>query len=372
MKIYILPFFIFLSSFTYSNSYSKGSLFHKYIESTGFEGVVLVSEKDKILFHNSYGLANREHNVPMTTDMSFILASVSKQFTAAAILKLAEEGKVDLNTDISNYIKTPESWKGITLHNILSHTSGFKHWLFDKKVNIKIEDNENSYALEGYELEMLESFSPIEKRVELLKAAPLVDEAPLGTRKFSYSNAGYHLLAYLIEKVSGETFENYLKKSFYTPLKMNRTSEYKMTKIIPNQASGYVIQDKETTKACCYRYSHGAGSTYTTSKDMNTWIDALLNYKALTKESVDLLFTAHTKVRDDVFYGYGWQIGKFKGFDRVWHTGGGFGYLSVVDIIKGQGLKIIILSNKDDWDEKESTLGKLDKKALELYLNNEL
>ena len=191
-----------------------------YLENKSFMGTVLVVKDGKTLVDQGYGSADLEWKIPNTPPVKFRLGSITKQFTAASILLLEERGKLKVEDPISKYLPdAPDAWKNITIYNVLTHTSGIPSFT----------------GFPDYRSTEWKDTTPAEL-VARFKDKPLDFEPG---SKFSYSNSGYVLLGYLIEKVSGQTYADFLQQNIFTPLGMADTGMDSNKAIIPEHAQGY-------------------------------------------------------------------------------------------------------------------------------------
>jgi D-alanyl-D-alanine carboxypeptidase len=184
-----------------------------------FTGSVLIASGGRVLLSKGYGMANREWSIPNTPRTKFRLGSVTKQFTATAIMQLETKGALSVDDPISRYVPdSPPSWKDITIQNLLTHTSGI-----------------HDYTAPPHPLKMRDPLAPAELVVRL-ESPPL--DFPPGT-KFNYSNSGYAVLGYIIEKISGQTYESYIKQHIFEPAGMDSSGYDHPQTILEYRASGY-------------------------------------------------------------------------------------------------------------------------------------
>jgi CubicO group peptidase (beta-lactamase class C family) len=274
---------------------------------TKFSGAVLVGKDGKIVYENGFGLANREYDVPNTPKTRFRLASVSKQFTATGIMILEHEGKLKVEDPISKYVEVPEAWAKVTLHQLLSHTSG-------------VPENLRPALFKGM------WGQPIDKDhlLDHLKKAPL-DFKP--GEKWSYSNTGYALLGMTIEKVSGKPYDEFLKERIFEPLAMKDSGVDTRKLVLKNRAEGYGMSKSEYIHAQYIDLSQvfSAGSMFSTVEDMLKWDSALYTEKILPRKSLERMWTP---VKND--YGYGWLSIKMVGHKTIVHDGGLPGFVTTV------------------------------------------
>jgi len=294
------------------------------VEQNQFIGSVLVSRDRKPIFRKGYGLADREWNIPNAPDTKFRLGSITKQFTATAILQLAEAGKLKTDDPVSKYYTdAPASWSKITIHHLLNHTSGIP-----------------SYTdIQGFFLKQAMSDLTPAEIVKLTQDKPL--EFDPGT-KWKYDNSGYILLGYVIEKVSGQTYADYIREHIFEPLGMHDTGYDNTRDILPHRASGYVYQGGKWQNApyLAMTLPYAAGSLYSTVDDLLIWDQALSAGKPLTAASFEKMFTPY---KDG--YGYGWGIGKQHGHNQVSHGGGINGFSTQISRFPDEKIAVIVLAN---------------------------
>jgi len=304
-------------------------------------GVSLAVVRDgQLIKSRGYGLANLELNVRATADTVYEIGSNTKQFTAAAVMMLVEEGKINLDDKLTKYFpEAPESWSGITVRHLLSHTSGIQNhvaipgWLNVFKTSITSETTP--------------------ARDELLK---MFFKLPLEFQPgetWSYDNTGYYLLGIIIEKASGKSYWEFLAERIFHPLGMTATRNTEPQPIVPNRASGYewVNDHFENRPILAPFIAFSAGSILSTVKDMAKWDAALYSEKLLKESSLHQVW-AVTKTNDGADapfdYGFGWFIGHYHEHHLVQHTGGTPGFSSLIYRFLDDKLTIILLTNHSD------------------------
>ena len=275
---------------------------------------ILVSKKGQILYKKAFGMANLELNVPMSSDMVFGIASITKQFTAIAIMQLVEKNKIKLQDSINKYIADyPTHGYNITIEHLLTHTSGINDFM------------------------AIENFDSIVKRIEYNNPMDFInvfkkesmDFAP-GT-KWNYSNSGYFLLGYIIEKASGITYQQYIEENILKPAGMTNTYSNDYRKIITNRVTGYGKDDNGFTNPLILNstVAYSAGSLLSTVEDMFNYYQVLNSYKLVSKESLEKTRTRY-KLSDgkETNYGYGIEVGDW-GVPVIYHIGGGSGFFTL-------------------------------------------
>ncbi|MFL5295616.1 MAG: serine hydrolase [Phenylobacterium sp.] len=289
-----------------------------------FSGAVLVAVDGKPVLREALGLANREWNVANTADTKFRLGSITKQFTATAILQLAEQGKLSTDDPLSKYYpEAPASWSKVTIKHLLTHTSG-----------IPTYTGLASFANHDSRL----SQTPADL-IKLVRDKPL-DFEP-GSR-YAYDNTGYVLLGYIVEKLSGQKYADYLQAHIFGPLGMRNTGYDSSEKIIPRRAAGYGFGPEGWENAGFTDMStpFAAGALYSTVDDMLLWDQALYGDKVLSAASKAAMFTNYGHS-----YGFGVVIDRQWDHDRIWHNGGINGFVTSFQRYPKDRVTVVALSN---------------------------
>ncbi len=289
----------------------------------------IVAQKGKIVYMKAFGMANLELNVPMKPDMVFRIGSMTKQFTAISILLLMELGKLDLQDEITKFIPDyPTQGYRITVENLLTHTSGIKSYTSDPEFTSYMK-------LDKKPLEVINLF-----RDKPLEFVP-------GTQ-WSYSNSGYFLLGYIIEKVSGKTYAQYLDENFFKPLGMTNSFFGSDSRVIMNRASGYQKGDSGFVNAPVISMTipYSAGSILSTVEDLYKWNQALHSYSVVRKETLDKAFTEfHLANGKGTGYGYGWFLRELQGSPTIEHGGGINGFLTNGVYLPREDVFVAVLTN---------------------------
>ncbi len=291
----------------------------------------LVSKKGKVIYKRAVGMANLELNVPMQYNNVFRIGSVTKQFTAVAILQLLEKGKLNLQDEITRFIPGyPTQGNKITIEHLLTHTSGIQDFT-------KIKDNAKRSAIDYTPQEMIDYFKD-----QPMRFAP-------GT-KWEYSNSGYFLLGYIIEQITGKTYAQYLKENIFRPLGMNNSLYASDTHVIKNRASGYTRGEKDFENApyISMTQPYAAGAILSTVEDMFKWNQAVQSHILLKKETLEKALTRY-KLADgtETNYGYGWRLGYIRESPSIWHGGLIDGFMSMTMYLPKEDVFVIVLSNCD-------------------------
>ncbi|AUD77748.1 serine hydrolase [Kangiella profundi] len=289
------------------------------VEQSNFSGNVLAILNGQLIYSKSFGLANREKKIPFNENTVFDIGSITKQFTATAIMKLVEEGKLSLGDTLdAHFENVPNDKKNITLHHLLTHTSGFTH---------------------GFGLyDVVEKYGLINEAFDSKLVAKPGD-------KYHYSNVGYSLLAIIIEKETNKSWEEYIDEKILQPAGLNKTG-YKLVKrnesnlavnygrdpnafqrlfgiTAASESVGHSLQHQYNEPGPRW-YMEGAGGFLSTIGDMSKWYLALGSEKILSQKSWKTIFTPYITENEDKtsYYGYGWAIGTNEaGHKRISHDG---------------------------------------------------
>ncbi|WP_228455360.1 serine hydrolase domain-containing protein [Chryseobacterium sp. Tr-659] len=285
-----------------------------------FSGTVLVTQNGSVLLKKAYGLADYEWNIKNTIDTKFQLASVTKQFTAAAILLLAQRKQLSLNDKLSKFFPDYPKADSVTIHMLLSHTSGLA--LGFKEIALSTISQDSAFSLIR---KIPYEFSP-------------------GT-KSTYSNIGYYLLAKIIEKVSGEKYAVFLKKNIFEKAGMKNTGVSNNDSIIQKKAQVYCHTEKGYihNPYINWEVNLGHDGVYSTVEDLALWDKALYGTAILNAEMKKKMFTPHSSEN----WGYGFIINPFynHGHQLIAHDGGFFGTITSFNRFTDDKLFVTVLSN---------------------------
>jgi CubicO group peptidase (beta-lactamase class C family) len=292
---------------------------------------VLVAQKGNVIYKKAFGIADIELNVPMQPNMVFRIGSITKQFTAVCILQLMEQGKLGLQDDITKFIPDyPTQAYKITIEHLLTHTSGIQSYT----------------GMKNFQDYIRKDMKPAEI-IDLFKNQPM-EFAP-GT-KWNYNNSGYVLLGYIIEKVSGKSYPQYLEDNIFKPLGMTNSYYGDNNRIIRNRASGYQPGKDGIVNADIMSMTmpYAAGSIESTVEDLFKWHQAIHSYKLVKKESLDKAF-AEYKLADGkgARYGYGWGINTVQGSPTIEHGGGINGFLTHSLYLPNEDVFVAVFSNSN-------------------------
>lgn len=310
----------------------------EFSDQNGPGGVFMVARNGKAIYQKAFGKANLELEVNLSPENVFQLGSMTKQFTAIAILILEEQGKLNTKDPISKYLPDYPSGDKITIHHLLTHTSGIKDFTKMK-------------ALSGI---AQKEMSP-KMMVDFFKNEP-ADFEP--GEKFEYNNSGYVVLGYLIELISGTTYEDFIKKHIFDKAGMNQSYYASDRKIIKNRADGYHKKEYGYVNKTMISYSvpFSSGSLISTTADLLKWQNALNHYLLLGPESTKKAFTRYKLNSGEEFtYGYGWHLKELSGTPSREHGGSIFGFKTMGVYLPEKDILVIGLSNCDCHSPTEIT-----------------
>lgn len=309
------------------------AIFQRVIKGDSPGAAVLVAKDGEILYQKGFGFASLEHHVPIKPETKFRIGSITKQFTASAILKLQEDGLLSVNDPLSKFIPDFPRGGEVTIHHLLTHISGIHSYTSKpdllKTVTAEVKPAEHIESFKNDEFD----FEPGEK--------------------WLYNNSGYFLLGYIVKEVSGESFADYLKNTFFEPLGMKDTGIHHWSLILEHEATGYAYENSKFKKALDWDMSRagGAGALYSTVEDMHRWNEAVFNGKVLSGSSLKAAFTPVTLNDGSVAnamggkYGYGWMFSEIRGIDEIAHGGGLHGFSTYLMRCPKQNLTVTVLAN---------------------------
>lgn len=300
-------------------------LLKQYTKQNSFNGVVLVAQKGKILLEKGYGYKNAAAKTLNDSNTVFQIGSITKQFTSAIILQLQEQHKLSLQDKLSKYIPDYPKGDSITIENLLTHTSGIYNYT-----------NGNEYIKNN-------AAKPVnlDELISSFKNMPF-DFSP-GT-EYRYSNSGYVLLGYIIERITGKSYFTVVNENIFKPLKMTHSGFDFSNLKSPNKGTGYFkLSEKSTHPATIVdsSQSYAAGAIYTTAGDLYKWDRALYTNSIIHDSSLQKAFTPYKSN-----YGYGWVIDSSYGKKVVMHGGEISGYTGFIARIPSDEICIILLDNK--------------------------
>ena len=330
MKSKMIVLFLLIRVLTYGQTDSTDLIVQKMMKEQKITGLSLaVIKNGKPVVNKGYGLANVEHNVPVTVETVIRLGSVSKQFFTTAILKLMEEGKLTIDDHVHKFFPdAPETWKPIQVKHLMSHTSGLKR--------------------EGPAY----NNSVIQPDLVIIKSAYSLPLDFKTGEKYQYCNLAYFMLAEIITQLSGMPWQDYIREKLFIPAGMKNSDMTDFYPIIPNRASGYMHKNGVLVNADAMYAVRPSGGFLSTSTDMILWDKALREKNIiLKKENWELLWQPFIKTSGNTaskaHYGFGWVIDELNGHKTVEHGGSNVGFRSYYTRFVNDGLSIIIMTNTD-------------------------
>ena len=310
---------------------STDIIVQKIIKEQRITGLSLAVVKNgKTVVNKGYGLANVEHNVAVTSETVIRLGSVSKQFFTAAILKLADDGKLSIEDSVHKFFPdAPETWRPIKIKHLMSHSSGLQR--------------------EGPAY----NNNTIKPDLVIIKSAYSLPLDFKTGEKYQYCNLAYFMLAEIVTQVGKMPWQDYIRDNLFLPAGMKNSGMTDYYPIIPNRASGYMHKGGTLVNADAMYAVRPSGGFLSTSSDMILWEKVLREKKnILKKESWDLLWTPFIKVSDKpeskTYYGFGWFVDEYNGHQLIMHGGANTGFRSYYGRFVDDGLSIIIMTNTDE------------------------
>jgi CubicO group peptidase (beta-lactamase class C family) len=312
-----------MRSATVPNLARMEQVIQSFVADKQFMGAVLVARENDVLLNKGYGFANLEWNIQDSPKTKFRLGSITKQFTAASILLLEERGKLSTNDAVKKYMPdAPAAWDKITIFHLLTHTSGIPSFT-------SFPDYAKLEPFSATPAELLTRF----------RDKPL-DFQP--GEKWSYSNSGYVLLGYLIEKISGESYAHFVQDNIFKPLGMADSGYDSNSAVIQNRASGYTLGQNGIVNAGYIDMTIplSAGGLYSTTEDLLRWEQGLFGGKLISPASLKKMTTPF---KDD--YGFGLSVRTVNGQEQIEHGGGIEGFNTMLAYYPTDQLTVIVLAN---------------------------
>ena len=307
---------------------------------------VIVIKDGKIMFKKAYGSANLEDKIPSTTSTNYRLASVTKQFTAMAIMILAEQKKLSYDNHLTDLFPGfPEYGKAITVRHMLNHTSGLLAYedLIPPGTTTPLTDQDV---------------------LQYMKQQDRTDFSP--GSQFRYSNTGYVLLGLIVEAASGKSFPEFLRQHIFAPLGMSHTVLYNRDDHTDSRrAYGYSLQGDSfiRTDQSLTSSTRGDGTVYSSVDDLYRWDQALYTTRLVSAETLKQAFTPAVAVDETTGYGFGWFVENKRGRRMIWHSGNTIGFTLAIHRFPDQRFTVIVQSNRND-----DRLPELVDKIEELYV----
>lgn len=312
MKSSITIFFLLLtSSLLGQKNQAITQLLDAYAQHNRLSGVALVQQDNQTVFAKAYGCANYEKSTLNEVNTIFNIGSISKQFTAAAILHLVQEGKIDLRLSINNYLGKYASkhWRKVTVHHLLSHSSGIPSLLQSEQGLDDVFPEERAISMK----ELISYF----KDLKLLSKPG---------KKYSYNNSGYVLLAAMIEEVSGQSYGDFMQMMFERYGLKHTSHDIKEDTSLALPYYGYIEEQRQLAPKFDASWFIGAGSIYSTVTDLAKWNEVIHSDAFLNAALRELYFQKHEESGNGTYYAYGWQIMERQGKKYIHHDGTTFGY----------------------------------------------
>ena len=316
------------------------SLVNAHLKANGPGVAVGIKQGGNLLHSQGYGLASLEWNTPIEPTTVFRVASLTKQFTAMAILILQTQGKLHIEDKLSTYLPDcSPAWQHIQLKHLLTHTSGIA----------------NVGELPAFQQRAAQHLS-IEEMIDLFKSHPLLFEPGAD---FCYSNSGYHLLGLVIERVTSMHYEEFVRTAIFEPLGMRHSYFQCLTPIIPHRASGYITQNGAIIPApfTSNISNHSSGAMESTLEDLLIWEQALHKHELVDAKTQKLMFTP-VRLPDGrcVEYGFGWAFSTYRGKAIACHAGWANGFRSLVAKFIEDDLTFLILTNYREFSVERVAL----------------
>lgn len=329
------------SAFTKKQLNKVEKIINTELNEMSFNGTFLVAIGDEIVYHQAMGYSDKDKKIKNTLETKYEIGSCTKQFTATAIAKLAEEKKLSLNDNVSKYIKNAKIVKNVKIKHLVNMCSGLPDYL-----NEYIYDVETGERAEDSKLSKSEFFKWLNKQQLIFEAGEY----------FSYSNTNYYLLGLIIEEVTGVKYEKYIHDEILYPLYMDNTSLV----MTDTDSHGYLDTDWTEGIKIDSSYFYSAGEMVSTTSDMLRWLNAYHRGRVLDKATLKKA----VNIGDDGFnYGYGWFVTN----DYYYHTGNTELYYAVDIVTKKNDIKIVGLTNINDTDLQQTALTIMSKVQSELF-----
>lgn len=299
---------------------------------------ICVWRNGEVLFERAYGMASLTHDVPFTLETPTNIGSTSKQFTAFALLLLAERGALDLDDDVRLHVpELPDLGETVTIRHLLTHTSGYREFL-------------NLIGMSGRRLDRGDSIDRAEL-IEIVRRQPALQNAP--GAEFNYNNTGYGLAATIVERVSGMPFPEFMRVNVFDPLGMTRSAvRPSPAHVIPGRSIGYLpADDGGYLEIPDLGAAMGPGAIYATVGDLRRWVENLAEPRVGTTESIDAMITPFVLADGKpTGYGLGLMIDRQRGLDRIHHGGADVAHRSMLAWYPGIAAGITAQSNHALFD----------------------
>lgn len=289
---------------------------------------IAVARNGEIIHAEAYGLAEVEHGVEANADTLFRIGSVTKQFTAAAVMKLVEQGKLSLDDELATFFPDfPMHGHIVTIRHLLTHTSGIKSY---------------TGVPEFWQ-------TSVSRDLTVKEMLAIVDEFPYDfapDEQYMYNNTAYYMLGPIIEQASGVPYCEFLQTEFFEPLGLKNMRCDSNSAVIPNRAQGYEIADGEIVNDGLIGMNNpgAAGMLVSTARDLVSWKTALMNGEVVNEDSLRQMITPHTLTDgSSTDYGFGLSLGEYEGHPRISHGGGIFGFNSMLSYFPADDVSIAVI-----------------------------
>lgn len=307
------------------------------LEKENFHGSVLVAKSGELLLNKGYGFADFTQHTIIKPQTTFAIGSVTKQFTAMAVMQLVEKGLINIKDKASKYLPEMPHGDLITIENLLTHTSGLANYT----------DLKDFFLMDS------DGISPMDM-VDLIKDMPLEYTPGDG---FKYSNTNYLLLGIIVENITDMSLEKYLEEKIFTPLGMINTGTTYGLKNNIHDATAYAgyLDVVPVDDSVLLRKAYGAGNLYSTVEDLYRWDRALNTEKLVKKETMNQIFQEYVDISDTASYGFGWMIENAEKGKEIFHGGNTLGFTSNIARYVDEDLTIIVLTNNGYYDVNSIT-----------------
>lgn len=292
-------------------------------EEKKFNGVIFISQNDKHLFKKAYGYADFEQETPLVLNHIFRFGSLTKPFTATAIVTLSEKGLLNYNNNLCEYLAPcPTTWKDVTIEHLLTHTSGIPD-LFGDLEEVPVE----------------KTASELNRLLNTFDSPPHLDFT--AGNEYVYSNFNYVLLGIIVEKTSGKFWETYLKDEMFIPLQLTSLGYDDVYEILPGRVRGYDRNEDGNLKNIDHddHGAYAAGGLRGSILDFHKWFSALINGEIISKSSLGDVFQPFKG------YGYGWRVRDFFERPTYYHSGGIDGFSTQINHFPEENLTIVVFTN---------------------------
>lgn len=306
---------------------------------------ILIRKNGQTTYQHSKGLAKKGGNVPITSRTGFRIGSITKTFTALAIMRLVEQGEVTLDDKLLDHIPSlPASFKDITIAQLLTHESGLLDYL---------NDNNNRQTLNNITNDRILELLPT-TGIQNLEFAP-------GSRA-EYSNTGFVMLAMIIEQVAGKSYPVFMQEQFFDRLGMSDSYIIHADRRMSNSGKAFAMAYGTTTQVFNFNaLIYGASNQVSSLEDLNVFVEALLNGDVVRLETLQQMTQTRSRIPEFFDYGYGWQTGTgqhwhtgiYTSPNDFWHLGGFDGYRAIISFNPDLDLQVVVLTNNGERSQEQ-------------------